>query len=72
MNARAWVIAVIGCTTDFILASGGAFIAVAAEVQTTPSKMTYIAIIVTGLLAAARRLQALVQLPPMNGPTPPK
>ena len=66
MDSRAWVIAIVGCTTDFILAAGGAFIAVAAEVQTTPSRMTYIAIVVTGLIAASRRLQALVQLPPMS------
>ena len=68
MDARGWVIAVIGCSTDFVLASGGTFTALLAENGGLPSKVGVALAIVTGFVAAARRLQALVQLPPMaNG-----
>lgn len=68
MNGRDWLIAVIACVTDFVLAAGGAFSSVAVATDST-SALTPNAIAVvltTGLLAAARRLQAMVALPPMT------
>ena len=68
MEARDWIVYVIACVTDFVIAAGGAFSAVVVATDSTqflsPNALATIA--VTGLLASARRLQALVQLPPMS------
>lgn len=68
MDTRDWIVAVIACVTDFVLAAGGAFSAVVVATDSTqmlsPNALATIA--VTGLIASARRLQAMVSLPPMS------
>lgn len=68
MNGRDWLIAVVACVTDFVLAAGGAFssVAVATDSTSALTPNAIAVIIVTGLISAARRLQAMVALPPMS------
>lgn len=62
-----WVTILISCISDFVISAGGAL--TAAMVATggatiMPSKAVALVAIITGAIAAARRVQALMAVPP--------
>lgn len=68
MNSTYWTLGV-SFVTDFIISAGGALSTamVATGSTSLPTKATAVFAIVTGLVAASRRIQALLQVPPVVG-----
>jgi len=68
-----WLTITVSCVSDFIISAGGAITAAMVGTGSTamPSKAVALVACITGAIAAARRVQALLQVPPANGPTKP-
>lgn len=67
MTTQTWITLSISFLTDFIISAGGAITTamVASDNTAVPSVAVCIFAIVTGLVAASRRVQALLQ-PSLN------
>lgn len=61
-----WISLVISGVTDFIISAGGCVTTAMVATGSTamPSTATWIFAVITGAVAASRRLQALLQVPP--------
>lgn len=68
MTTPTWVTLIVSFITDFIISAGGALSTamVATGSTSMPTKATTAFAIVTGLIAASRRIQALLQVPPVT------
>lgn len=61
-----WATIVVSCISDFVISAGGAVMAAMVGTGSTdmPSKAACLVAVLTGAVAAARRVQALLQVPP--------
>ena len=62
MTTQTWITLVISFITDFIISAGGAVSTAMVATGSTalPTKATAVFAVVTGLVAASRRIQALL------------
>ncbi len=68
-----WITLGVSFMSDFLITAGstlgGAMVATSGGPVSVPSKGVWILALITGLVAAARRVQALLQTPP-SSPAP--
>ncbi len=63
-----WLTLIISAVSDFVIVAGGALMTamVAAGSQQMPSTTAFLFAWVTGVVAAARRVEALMRTPPIK------
>ncbi len=68
MNSQTWITLIVSFLTDFVISAGGCLTTamVATGSATMPSTPVIIFSAVTGLVAASRRVQALLTPPPVE------
>lgn len=69
MSTSTWITLTVSFVTDFIISAGGALSTAMVATGSTalPTKATAVFAIITGLVAASRRVQALLS-PSVNKP----
>ncbi len=63
-----WLTLIVSSISDFVISAGGALTAAMVATGSTqmPGKATALVAIITGAIAAARRVQALLSVPPVG------